>query len=361
MNKKYIIIASCALLVIGGYIYYSNNPKIEYKTVEVVRKNIVKNIVVPGFIKAKNLTNINSQIKGKISKIYVTLGQEVKNGDVLVAIQDDVQTNDIAIKNINIDNLRKKLEHCEREKHNAELSLENGKTLYEKQFISKKELRDLEIEYSKKCHEFLETQSNIEVATLELDTKRKNLQLTKLTSPISGNVVSILANEGQVVEYENTILTVADINTVECIIKISECDVDSLKIGMPILLNTFNNNNKYNATLESIDFVPSSFSDNKDNKVEKQGSVYYYGHFTLPNENRSLRIGMTTTNTIQLASVDNVLVVPINTLQQDEDKIYVKVLENGEVVNHDVVVGIKNVLEAEIQSGVNENDKVIVD
>jgi macrolide-specific efflux system membrane fusion protein len=154
---------------------------------------------------------------------------------------------------------------------------------------------------------------------------------------------------------------VADINTVECIIKISECDVDSLKIGMPILLNVFNNDNKYNATLESIDFVPSSFSDNKDNKVEKQeGSVYYYGHFTLPNENRLLRIGMTTTNTIQLASADNVLVVPINTLQQDEDKIYVKVLENGEVVNHDVVVGIKNALEAEIQSGVNENDKVIV-
>ena len=95
-NKKLLIFA---FIILAGFYIYSayfktGNP-ISYITEPVKRQNIQKVVNATGEVRASELVTVGAQASGKIEKLYVSIGQEVKKGDLLAEIDSTTQQNEV--------------------------------------------------------------------------------------------------------------------------------------------------------------------------------------------------------------------------------------------------------------------------
>ena len=123
----------------------------------------------------------------------------------------------------------------------------------------------------------------------------------------------------------------------------------------------------YQAVIDSVDpatttktDAKSSSSLNSTTSSSSTAAVYYYANMAVNNPNRVLRIGMTTENTIKIASVKNVLTVPNMSLQKEGNRYFVRVLKGIQAERREVQIGEQNDFQTEIKSGLTEGDKVIL-
>jgi len=82
---------------------------------------------------------------------------------------------------------------------------------------------------------------------------------------------------------------------------------------------------------------------------------------TLPKEDENLIIGSKVNIKIKIDGKDNILIVPEEAVYEKNEKSYVEILENGEVKEIEVVLGIENQDFIEIIDGLDEGQKVILD
>ena len=90
------------LLVAAGaaYYFFSSNSKQEttYLTESVTRGNVEKTVVASGSVESVNEVDVGAQASGKITKLYVKLGQEIKKGEMIADIDSTTQINTLNTK-----------------------------------------------------------------------------------------------------------------------------------------------------------------------------------------------------------------------------------------------------------------------
>ena len=95
MKKRFFILLG--LLVAAGAVYYffSSNNKQEttYLTESVTRGNVEKTVIASGSVESVNEVDVGAQASGKITKLYVKLGQEIKKGEMIADIDSTTQIN----------------------------------------------------------------------------------------------------------------------------------------------------------------------------------------------------------------------------------------------------------------------------
>ena len=81
-------------------IFFSSNSKQEttYLTESVTRGNVEKTVVASGSIESVNEVDVGAQASGKITKLYVKLGQEIKKGEMIADIDSTTQINTLNTK-----------------------------------------------------------------------------------------------------------------------------------------------------------------------------------------------------------------------------------------------------------------------
>ena len=94
MKKRFFILLGLAVAAGAAYYFFSSNSKKEttYLTESVTRGNVEKTVVASGSVESVNEVDVGAQASGKITKLYVKLGQEIKKGemnfDVVIASPD---------------------------------------------------------------------------------------------------------------------------------------------------------------------------------------------------------------------------------------------------------------------------------
>lgn len=97
-NKKLLMYFVIAVIGAGLFFkFYRNGDDITYITEKVIRQNIQKVVNATGEVKAIELVTVGAQVSGKIEKLYVTMGQQVKEGDLIAEIDSTTQQNDVDI------------------------------------------------------------------------------------------------------------------------------------------------------------------------------------------------------------------------------------------------------------------------
>ena len=81
----------------------------------------------------------------------------------------------------------------------------------------------------------------------------------------------------------------------------------------------------------------------------------------MPNEQGKLAIGMTTQNTIEINSADNVLIIPSTAIKKQGGKSVVRVQgADGQAKDQEITVGLKDSMHTEVKSGLKAGDKVVL-
>jgi HlyD family secretion protein len=172
-------------------------------------------------------------------------------------------------------------------------------------------------------------------------------------APIDGVLTKVNKKIGETVSSAEIIFNLLSPHY-EVDVDIPETDVSKIKVSdkAEITLDAFGDEVKFSGQIISID--PGS--------TEVQDVVYYKVAVSLDDTDKPIKPGMTANVSINAAEKDNVLSIPSRSIRtRDDGTKFVRVLENGNVVEKDIAIGMKaNEGRVEVVSGLNEGDKVVL-
>ncbi|MEB2791195.1 efflux RND transporter periplasmic adaptor subunit [Campylobacter upsaliensis] len=372
MKKKLIAsLLICIVLCFGIWVYfYFSAEKVEYLTQKISRKNISQTIEAVGKVYAKEQVDVGAQVSGQIIKLYVDVGDRVKQGDLIAQIDKDKQQNDLDITKARLESARANLESKKVALNIASKQYVREQKLYAKNATSLESLETLKDNYF--ALKASVAALNAEVIELEITLKnaQKDLDYTIITAPMDGVIINVAVDEGQTVNANQntpTLVRIANLEQMEVKMEIAEADVSKIKIGTKLEFSLLSNPEKtYEAQIASIDPADTQISDSNSQQNSSNSSnstsnaIYYYAKFFVDNKNDLLRIGMSIQNEIVVAYAQNVLAVPTYAIKSDRGGYFVEILEKDRVRKAYVKLGIKDALNTEILDGVSEGENLII-
>ncbi|MFT5120408.1 MAG: macrolide-specific efflux system membrane fusion protein [Psychrobacter glaciei] len=384
-----------------------------YLTATVEVGDIENNVMASGKVKALNTVDVGAQVSGEVKRLYVEVGDEVKQGDLIAQIDQVTQKNSLSNEQATLEQSEAALQSAQAESLSKQASL---KSAYADLASRQSELKQAQSDFARlqnlvaidaiSQQEYDTQATSVEtakaavanaaaaidtakaaIATTEaninsqqaalrksrtnVSTAEEDLSYTTIRAPISGTVVSITTEQGTTVNANQTaptLVTLADLSTVRINAQISEADVINVNAGMPAYFNIIGNPDKqYDATLTAIEPAPEQISSTSSTDA----AIYYVGYVEVPNPDRLFRIDMTAQIYIIVNEAKNALLVPSTVIQEKRAKgkekgkaatgKFVRVLkEDGTVEERTVEVGIDNRVNAQILSGLKKGEEVII-
>ncbi|KFZ36051.1 hemolysin secretion protein D [Shewanella mangrovi] len=395
LKRKLIFVAVLVVIALAVAIYYATRPKPAptYATEPAHRGNIENTVLANGMLQAYKLVNVGAQVSGQIKTLSVELGQEVKKGDLIAQIDSLTQQNSLKNSQASLTSIRAQYRAKQAQIHQAELEYARQKAMLADNASSKADYEAAEANLTVYKAELEQLKAQQAQAEIQVDNAKVDLGYTTIEAPMDGTVVYNAVEVGQTVNSNQTtptIVEMAQLDKMTVKAQISEADVVNVKPGQQVYFTILGNpNKKYYAKLRAIEPGPTSMDGNdKDMTSSDSDAIYYNGLFDVDNADRALRIGMTAQVSIILAQANDVLLVPAQVLQTAKatagkagaagkpgersnkansaaphkraSQYQVPVLVDGTVEYRDVQVGINNKVYAEITSGLNEGDEVII-
>lgn len=373
MKKRFFILLG--LLVAAGVAYYffSSNSKQEttYLTESVTRGNVEKTVVASGSVESVNEVDVGAQASGKITNLYVKLGQEIKKDEMIADIDSTTQINTLNTKKAALVSYQAQLK-AKKTAYDVALSSYNRLSkLYTQKATSLDSVNTAKSTLDNAKAEIEAIEANIKQAEIEVNTAETNVGYTKITAPMDGTVISVPVSEGQTVNANQTtptIVTIADLSKMKIKPEISEGDITKVKAGQEVSFTILSDSQTvYHSVIDSVDPANTTTSDSSSTSSLSSSSssttsaIYYYANVLIDNPDRTLRIGMTTENNIKIANAKNVLLVSNMAIQKRDGKSFVNVLnDKNQPESREVEIGVQNDFKTEIKSGLNEGEKVIV-
>lgn len=374
MKKRFFILLGLLVTAGATYYFFSSNSKQEttYLTESVTRGNVEKTVVASGSIESVNEVDVGAQASGKITKLYVKLGQEIKKGEMIADIDSTTQINTLNTKKAALVSYQAQLKAKKTAYYVALSSYNRLSKLYTQKATSLDSVNTAKSALDNAKAEMEAIEANIKQAEIEVNTAETNVGYTKITAPMDGTVISVPVSEGQTVNANQTtptIVTIADLSKMKIKPEISEGDITKVKAGQEVSFTILSDSQTvYPSVINSVDPANTTTSDSSSTSTSSSSSsnsttsaIYYYANVLIDNPDRTLRIGMTTENNIKIANAKDVLLVSNMAIQKRDGKSFVNVLnDKNQPEPREVETGVQNDFKTEIKSGLNEGEKVIV-
>jgi HlyD family secretion protein len=186
-------------------------------------------------------------------------------------------------------------------------------------------------------------------ARVNVSDKDDALRALTVQSPLTGTVVSLSKNVGDAVSANETLFQVASVEPLNVTIPVDELDIAYARVGQDARI--------------AVDAFPELSWDGKVTKIAFEGTVKdgvtNYG-VTVSLDAKEVRLGMSARVTLSVSKMAGALSVPVEAVTWDRGLSYVNKIEGRVPVQTKVRVGIQNDLYAEIISGLEEGDVVLV-
>ena len=215
--------------------------------------------------------------------------------------------------------------------------------------------------------ELFALQQNVEEARKALDTAQKNLDNCSAVAPIDGTVIGLMLQQGQEVEANTAVITIADTATIVVDATVDERNVSYVKPGMMVDIDQWGST--YTGVVESVSL----------NSKAENGVASYPMVISVDNYDGTLMTGSYINYSLVASENDNCLVVPIQCVKtvpledgstgnvvfvkgdRPDNAIELTVPVDG--VPEDfwpvpVEIGISDTYNVEIKSGVEEGTEV---
>lgn len=376
-RARRLVLGAIALLLItlgARYIFFRPPAPPSLITAPVQRADIEDTVLANGTLQAFKQVSVGAQVSGQVKSLKVALGDMVKKGQLVAEIDSMTQQNTLR-------NAQAALAQVQAQLRAAQATLaQNQRTLTRQQQMRRSDASaqaDLDsaregVETAQANVEALKAQ--VEAARIAVDTAQVNLGYTRITSPIDGQVVSIVTEEGTTVNANQstpTILIVAQVDTMTVKASISEADVTSVKPGQKVYFTILGEpDRRWDTTLRSIEPATDSISTSSTSSTSSSSTsttsataVYYNGKLDVPNPDHLLRISMTATVHIVRNAARNALTIPAGALgprgQDGQTQVQV-VGPDGRPQPRMVKIGINNSVTAQVLDGLREGERVVL-
>lgn len=313
-------LAIVALIAAAWFFLKPKQEQPQYITAAVSRGDIENSVLATGVLEATKMVSVGAQVSGQVRKMYVELGDQVKQGQLIAQIDSVRQENDLKTAEASIKNQMAQLAVKQANLAKVEAEYKRQQAMYAQDATSRSELESALASYKTAQADIAAINAQIEQSRLTLATTREDLGYTRIVAPMDGTVVAIVTEEGQTVNANQsapTIVKLAKLDTMTVKSEISEADVMKVEEGQRVYFTTLGNSEKkHYATLRQVEPAPNSINTETSNSSSTSSSaVYYNALFDVPNEDGKLRIDMTAQVSIVLDEAKNVLMIPAAAIQ----------------------------------------------
>ena len=194
------------------------------------------------------------------------------------------------------------------------------------------------------------TQAAVDNAQVAVEQAQRNLEKARLIAPFDG-VVSVVNFSVGDSAGTGTAVTVVNLSNLQVKVTVAEVDIAKIKVGQSAQITMDALPGKtYTAKLIAIGPVATI----------TQGVVNYPVTAAIDNTDGQVKPGMTANLAITVEQRDNVLLVPNRAVRTQGNQRTVTVLYKGQEIAVPVTVGLTNDQSAEITSGLQEGDVVVI-
>ncbi len=307
------------------------------------RRDLDSKLLLSGEVIPAFQVDVKSEVGGKVKELDVAVSQRVKRGDLLAVIDDrDLLTEKKSAETA--------IEGAQLSVDKNQGNYDRAKALFEEKLISKEVYANLEAD-------LLISKNALEKAQSALQTVNDRLIKTRIIAPSDGTVLDIAVNEGQVVSAAasvnsgTTLMTFADLGRLLIDTHVNQMDVAKVTPGAEVFVNM--QGDDANAVKARIEFVaPLATVKNNIKGFQVQALI---------EDNKSpLKPGMSVSMMVPVGAAKHAVSVPIAAVfKQDNDRV-VFVRKGSSTERRKVSVGLTNMSYAEITTGLNEGEEILL-
>lgn len=360
LNRFLFPIILITLLIAGAYWFWGGDgtPISSQSIITVEKGSVEDNVTALGNLQPRNYVDVGAQVSGQLKKLYVNIGDQVKEGDLLAEIDATVQLARVEASQAQLMGLQAQLAERQAQLELAQHQFERQQRLKSQNATSEEAFQSASasVKVTKAQIEMLKAQ--IQQTESSLKGELATLGYARIYAPMSGTVVSLEAREGQTLNANQQapiILRIADLSTMTVWTQVSEADVPKLKVGMEVYFSTLGSPNRFwHGTLNQVLPTPEVL-----NNV-----VLYTALFDVANPKQELMTQMSAQVFFVIAKAEDVVTVPMSALtpvDRRANRYQVQVLTTAGVPQwREVTVGVSNRVTAEIVEGLKVGEKIVI-
>ncbi|HEY3056791.1 MAG TPA: efflux RND transporter periplasmic adaptor subunit [Thermoanaerobaculia bacterium] len=284
-------------------------------TDKAFRKNITQLVTATGKIQPEIEVPIAPEVSGEIIAIPVKEGQKVKKGDLVLKIKPDTYQAQVEAQQAALSAARSAIVQHRAELAKSEIDYKRALNLFNQHLLSEADRNAAQTNYDIARAAVQSSMFEAQRAEGALKQIREALSKTTIYAPADGTISTLPARVGQRVvgtsQFAGTeVMRIANLNAMEAVVNVNENDVVNVKPGDSARINVDAYPDK---TIRGI--VREIASTAKTNNAGTQEEVTNFEvKISIPDQGVVLRPGMSTTADIETATVQNAVVVPIQSV-----------------------------------------------
>lgn len=319
----------------------------QIKTDMVNYQDISDTLLIPGRLETQNrrLAKIGSPIIGRVSDLYVSLGDVVKKGQVLARVNsiELTQTQLTLIKSSQLIGLKTK-------------AVERAKLLFEADVISKAEMLRVENELDAVKADYRASRDQLivlgmsEKAVEKIETSGQINSFGDVISRFDGIIISRSINVGQIVNPQDTLFQVADLSKLWAVALIPEQQSSFIQKDEVVTIEIPALDNK---KIETKIIFEDSIVDPQTRTVMVRAE--------LDNPNLLLKPDMLTSMHIRSKKISRIA-IPISSLVRENDRAHVFVQNTPQTFRlREVELGTKDGNLITVLGGIAQGETIVSD
>ncbi len=312
-------------------------------TTVATRMDIAPVLPLSGEVEPAFQVDVKPEIGGKIKKIHVIAGQNVRKGEPLVTIDDTDLLNERASAEAEIAGARLRMEKILG-------NFSRAKQLFSQKLLSREEYVNLEADYQI-------AENELAKSLFRRQTVDDRLAKTRVVSPADGTILDVPVNEGQVVvgaasvNSGTNLMSFADLSRLLINAHVNQLDAGKLSVGQRMVVHSPDSSDlNYEARIEFI--APLATIKNNIKGFEVRGVI--------EGNRKAMRPGVSVSITVPIGKAEGVVSVPVTAVFERDGKMVVYVLKGDATECRNVVVGLMDSSHAEIKSGLAEGEEVLL-
>ncbi len=184
-----------------------------------------------GNVYSKEERAISTRLTGYIKNIYVEEGDNIKSGDLLFEVDPSDIDNAISSAQADLTKANSNLLMAELNLADAKKDYERYKNLYEKEVVPKREFEKMELNMQMKKSQLDLAKSMKSQAEASLKQAKAQVKYSKVTSPISGIVISKMKQTSEIVAAGNPVLIISSLDGIRVKTLVKESDIKYLNVN----------------------------------------------------------------------------------------------------------------------------------
>jgi membrane fusion protein (multidrug efflux system) len=291
--------------------------------IEAKVQPVSESLSLVGTIAANETVEIKAEADGTIEEIPFQEGQQVKQGDLLVRLDES--------------KLAAAMAEADASFKLSEANFARARELHEGKLIS--------------LQEFDQIAAQFHVNQATVDLRKRQLRDARVVAPFKGVIGARQISPGQVISKNTTLTWLVDLDPVKVEVDVPERYLSQLEIG------------------QKMEFSVAAFP-----KDQFTGEIYFIApqlnagtrtamvKARIPNPDHKLRSGMFASLALTVQLRDKAIVIPEPALMSNGDAVSVFVVdEQGMARIRPVQIGLRLAGKAEVVSGLKAGEKVVVE